>query len=257
MPGKQFPIQNPLRVEDIVGVNILEITIFDDGSDLDFRQSEGLGQILHPPPFNNRFVVHLAVEVGDVSVGPNGSRLNFVNVALALYKRDFDVRILAAFLSEDLDPVVAVFARFLVVTIYLAVKENGGSAGSVRLAGHLQFFRGDGLPIVRCGCVRNGDEDCATKQKKYGRGAFGERHLAYLPGVPEVAQFVLAIKTTVVREEDPGRRKLRNCNLCGDSSRAKQRASIFSCFRGNRTAPARQQFSSETICSITVAQRGL
>jgi hypothetical protein len=60
---------------------------------------------------------------------------------------DFDVGVLAAIFGQDLDAEVNVFVggQAAVVAVDLTKKNDGGSAGSFGLGGHLQFVRGDRL----------------------------------------------------------------------------------------------------------------
>src|SRR5216684_2492067 len=97
----------------------------------------------------------------------------------SLEKGDFYVRELAPCVGQDLDAVVIVFANFpaaAVIPVDLAIQDNGRGSRSKRLAGHLQFFRRNGLeiyarvnrgwPMPRNGqnqeCSKASDEDYAT-----------------------------------------------------------------------------------------------
>src|ERR1700730_5162811 len=122
---------------EVIGVGILN-----DTANLNVRKSERLGKIFKLSGLSDHLFENLPVEVCDRTVRPYGTGVYVYNIVISLGERDFNVRILASLLRQDLDAIVAIFmgGTAIVVAVNLAVENDRGSSGRVRLARHLQFF---------------------------------------------------------------------------------------------------------------------
>src|SRR6266446_3873217 len=147
--GKKLLTQNPVRVEDVILVEVKGIVIFDDASDQHVREREGFRQVLQAFGLDDGFFKNLAVKVGDGAVGTDRPRLDAADFPLALEEGDLDVGILPPLFSENLDAFVVVLVTIAaVVAVHLAVKINRRRTRSFGDAGHLQLFRRDRQPFV-------------------------------------------------------------------------------------------------------------
>jgi len=136
-----------MRIEDKVLAKIVRVVILEDASDLNIGKRERLGQILQPFCFDDGLVKNPPIEVSDRPVRPDRARPDPGDV-LGIFKvRNLYVGILSAFSCQDLDSEIIILMRraAVVISINLPVKNDGRSAGSLRLARHLQFVRRHGL----------------------------------------------------------------------------------------------------------------
>lgn len=153
-----------MRIEEKVFGKVNGVKIFEDASDLDIGKGKRFRGVLHAASLVDQLIKGLAAEIDDASVRKYGSCMDIDDVALLLDERYFDIAILPALFSQDFDSQVNVLmsGEPSIVAVNLAEENDGGSAWSQWLAGHLKFIRRNRLEIHRpCKC-------CEEVSKKKG-----------------------------------------------------------------------------------------
>src|SRR5438445_9444387 len=141
-----------MRVKNKVLGQVQGVVILDDTPHLNIRKGECLRHDLQPFCLRNRLVERLPFEIGDGPIRPYGSPVDVHNVvAIFLEERNLYIRIFASLLGENLDPKVVILmgGAAAIVAVYLAVQNNSWRARGLRLTGHLELFRRDGLEFAR------------------------------------------------------------------------------------------------------------
>src|ERR1700739_3513366 len=112
--------------------------VFDDSSRLNIRQRESPGEILSSFRFDDRFFEHFAVKLGNRSVWTNGAGFDPGDTFRLFHEWYLDVGILSSLFGQDLDPDIGILVpgAGIVVTVHLAVENDGRRARSQRLGSH-------------------------------------------------------------------------------------------------------------------------
>src|ERR1019366_1903112 len=109
MTREELLAENPMRIVDVSLPVIVGVVILDDAANLNIGQGESLGQIFQALGLDNLLLEHLAAEICNGAVRPDGPRPDVDNILVFLRKRYLDVGVLASRFRQDLDAKVIVF----------------------------------------------------------------------------------------------------------------------------------------------------